>query len=36
MNFDVDSWKVAPAVKKRLDDIRTCQVEDKYGWMHKI
>jgi hypothetical protein len=29
-------WKVAPEVKKRLDDIRNCRVPDTHGWMYKI
>jgi branched-chain amino acid aminotransferase len=36
MNFDVAKWEVMPSVKARLDDIRACKVEDKYGWMVKI
>jgi branched-chain amino acid aminotransferase len=36
MKFDVDSWKVSPEVKKRLNDIREGRRSDKYGWMYKI
>jgi branched-chain amino acid aminotransferase len=36
MKFDVDSWKVSPALKKQLTDIREGKVEDKWGWMWKI
>lgn len=36
MNFDVSKWEVMPSVKARLDDIRACRTEDKYGWMVKI
>jgi branched-chain amino acid aminotransferase len=36
MEFDVDSWKVSPEIKKRLDQIRNCEVADRYGWMYKI
>ena len=36
MEFDVDSWKIAPAVKTRLRGIRYGQVPDTYGWMQKI
>src|SRR4030095_8430697 len=36
MEFDTNKWKVAPQVKKRLDDIREGRTEDKNGWMYKI
>jgi branched-chain amino acid aminotransferase len=36
MKFDVDTWKVSPEVKKRLNDIREARISDKYGWMYKI
>jgi branched-chain amino acid aminotransferase len=36
MKFDVDSWKIAPTVKKWLTDIREGRREDKYNWMWKI
>jgi branched-chain amino acid aminotransferase len=36
MHFDVANWKIMPAVKGRLDDIRACRVEDRHGWMVKI
>jgi branched-chain amino acid aminotransferase len=36
MKFDVDSWKVSPEVKKRLNDIRAGRISDKYGWLYKI
>jgi branched-chain amino acid aminotransferase len=36
MTFDIDQWKVMPAVKKTLDDIRSCKSEDKHGWMVKV
>jgi len=36
MQFDTDTWKTAPAVKKHLTDIREGRVADKYGWMWKI
>ena len=36
MNFNVDEWKTAPAVKKALNDIREGRAEDKYGWMVKV
>jgi len=36
MHFDTSKWEVMPTVKARLDDIRSCKVHDKYGWMVKI
>jgi branched-chain amino acid aminotransferase len=36
MHFDISKWKVMPAAKRRLDDIRSGKAEDKYGWMVKI
>ncbi|MGB5007687.1 MAG: branched-chain amino acid aminotransferase [Ferruginibacter sp.] len=36
MEFDVDAWKTAPAVKDQLNAIRYGQVPDNHGWMHKI
>lgn len=36
LKFDVDSWKIAPAIKQQLNDIRDCKVADKYGWMFKV
>ena len=36
MEFDVDSWKTAPAVKNQLTAIRYGQAADNHGWMHKI
>ena len=36
MEFDVDSWKTAPAVKTQLNAIRYGQATDNHGWMHKI
>ena len=36
MEFNTDSWKTAPAIKKQLTDIREGKIEDKYGWMWKI
>jgi len=35
MHFDVNTWKIAPEVKKVLDDIRAGRTEDKWGWMVK-
>lgn len=36
MQFDVDSWKTAPTIKKWLTDIRESKREDKYNWMMKV
>ncbi len=36
MQFDVDSWTVSPAIKKRLNDIRYGQAPDDYNWMVSI
>ena len=36
MNFDTEKWKIAPEVKKRMDEIRTDSVIDRYGWMVKV
>ncbi|MBK9532697.1 MAG: branched-chain amino acid aminotransferase [Chitinophagaceae bacterium] len=36
MEFDVDSWKTAPAVKDQLNAIRYGRVPDTHGWMQKI
>jgi len=36
MKFETDKWKVSPALKKILTDIREVRKEDKYGWMVKV
>jgi branched-chain amino acid aminotransferase len=36
MTFDVDTWKIAPGLKKKLDGIRNCKEPDTHGWMQKI
>lgn len=36
MDFDLSKLTVAPALKKYLDDIKSCVVEDKFGWMIRI
>lgn len=36
MDFDLEKNKVAAALKKTLDDIRSCAVEDRFGWMVRI
>lgn len=36
MEFDVDSWKVAPQVKNILNGIRYGTAADTHGWMMKL
>lgn len=36
MDFDVDALKVAPALKKRLNDIRMGNIVDNHGWLQHI
>jgi len=36
MTFNVDEWKAAPEMKRRLNDIREGRTADPYGWMYKI
>ncbi len=36
MSFDTASWKIAPAVKKELTDIREGRAKDRHSWMVKI
>ena len=36
MEFNVENWKTAPALKKQLNAIRYGQIADKHGWMYKI
>jgi branched-chain amino acid aminotransferase len=36
IKFDVEGWKVAPAVKRILTDIREGRREDTHGWMFKV
>lgn len=36
MELNIDEWKVSPEIKKRLDEIRNCEVADRFGWMYKI
>jgi branched-chain amino acid aminotransferase len=36
MNFDISSWEISVAIKKRLDDIREGKTEDIYQWMWKV
>jgi len=36
MEFDVNSWTVAPTVKKMLNDIRYGKTADTHDWMMKL
>lgn len=36
IEFETETWKVSPEIKKRLDDIQNCKVPDKFGWLYKI
>lgn len=36
MEFDTNSWKIAPEVKSRLNDIRYGKREDSHNWMVKL
>jgi len=36
MHFDINKWKVAPAVKHTLNDIRYMRSADLHQWMMKI
>jgi branched-chain amino acid aminotransferase len=36
MRFDVERWKTAPELKRKLNEIRYGNEADKHGWMYKI
>jgi len=36
MEFDVDKWQTAPAIKNKLNAIRYGQIPDNHGWMLKL
>lgn len=36
MNFNVEEWKTAPEMKRRLNDIREGRVADQHGWLFKV
>lgn len=36
MTFNTDTWKTAPGLKSRLNDIREGRAADKYGWLVKV
>lgn len=36
MKFDIDSWEVAPEIKKRMSAIKEGTADDRFGWMVKV
>ena len=36
MQFNVDSWKIAPKIKQRMTDIKLGRADDVYNWMFKV
>ncbi|MDB5232058.1 MAG: branched-chain amino acid aminotransferase [Chitinophagaceae bacterium] len=36
MQFDTENWRIAPELKKRLNDIRYGKTPDVHGWMYRI
>jgi branched-chain amino acid aminotransferase len=36
MEFDTSKWKISPALKKALTDIREGHVADRFGWMFRV
>lgn len=36
IEFQVSTWKIAPELKKRLEEIRNFSVPDRFNWMFKI
>lgn len=36
IQFDLSKWKIAPALRKSITDIREGRKEDKHGWMWKV
>lgn len=36
MQFDTTTWKISPAIKQQLNDIRDLKSADIHGWMFKI
>jgi branched-chain amino acid aminotransferase len=36
MNFDVEKWEIAPAIKDRMSAIKEGRSEDKYNWLVKL
>ena len=36
VEFDTNTWKASPELKRRLDAIREGKATDKHGWMFRI
>ena len=36
MNFDVEKWEIAPAIKTRMSAIKEGREDDKYNWLVKL
>ncbi len=36
MEFDVERWKIAPEIKKRMSAIKEGREDDKYNWLVKV
>lgn len=36
MKFDPTNWRIGPAIKDKIDDIREGSGEDTYGWMEVV
>jgi len=36
MKFNIDSWKIAPQIKQRMNDIKLGKSPDVYNWMFKV
>jgi branched-chain amino acid aminotransferase len=36
MQFDVDSWTLAPSIKEQLTAIREGRINDSHGWMQPV
>lgn len=36
IKFEVDQWRIAPALKQKLNEIRYGKVQDSHGWMLKV
>ncbi len=36
MQFDTEKWKIAPAIKQQLTDIKEGKIEDVHNWMVRV
>jgi branched-chain amino acid aminotransferase len=36
IKFDIETWKISPELKRKLDSIRNCKEVDVHGWMVKV